>query len=128
MIYSEAFEDYVRDVARVQIRHIAKVCHEVNRAYCISLGDDSQPPWVSAPEWQKDSCYMGVIFICENLSATPRESHENWLRDKEAAGWKWGPVKDVEKKEHPCFLPYDELPKEQQTKDALFIAVVKAML
>ena len=121
-------KDYYGEISQWKVIDIAKVCHEVNRAYCVSLGDDSQPPWVSAPEWQKDSCYMGVIFICENLSATPRESHEKWLRDKEAAGWKWGPVKDVEKKEHPCFRPYDELPKEQQTKDALFIAVVKAML
>ena len=26
--------------------------------------------------------------------------------------------------EHPCFVPYDQLPKEQQVKDALFVAVV----
>jgi hypothetical protein len=36
-------------------------------------------------------------------------------------------VKDAEKKEHPCFRPYDELPAEQKIKDALFIAVVHAL-
>jgi hypothetical protein len=29
---------------------IAKVCHETNRAYCETLGDNSQPPWEEAPE------------------------------------------------------------------------------
>jgi len=24
---------------------IAKVCHEVNRAYCAGIGDNSQVPW-----------------------------------------------------------------------------------
>ena len=39
-----------------------------------------------------------------------------------------GPVKDPEKKEHPCFLPYDELPLSQRIKDYLFTAVVEAAL
>jgi len=47
--------------------------------------------------------------------------------DKLKDGWKHGPVKDPEKKEHPCLIPYDELPKEQQVKDHLFIGVVKAL-
>jgi hypothetical protein len=42
---------------------IARVCHEVNRAYCTSLGDESQLPWDSAPQWQKDSAINGVRFI-----------------------------------------------------------------
>lgn len=29
---------------------IAQVCHEVNRAYCQALGDDSQPAWDDAPD------------------------------------------------------------------------------
>jgi hypothetical protein len=49
------------------------------------------------------------------------------MADKEADGWKHGPVKDPEKKEHPCMVPYGQLPAEQRAKDYLFIAVVKAM-
>lgn len=110
-----------------EINAIARLCHEVNRAYCKSIGDDSQPSWDDAPEWQKMSCIDGVIFNLNNPDAKPSESHECWLRDKENNGWTYGPVKDVEKKEHPCFVPYDELPEKQKTKDYIFKAIVNTM-
>ena len=106
---------------------IAIVCHEANRAYCATLGDNSQPAWADAPEWQRTSAVNGVRFHLANPDAAPSHSHEEWLKEKEATGWKYGPVKDPDKKEHPCFVPYDQLPAEQQAKDALFIAVVKAL-
>ena len=104
---------------------IAAVAHEVNRAYCHSIGDDSQPAWNDAPDWQQKSAIAGVEYHLENPSASPEDSHISWLKVKEADGWKYGPVKDPEKKEHPCYVPYKELPKEQQAKDYLFSAVVK---
>jgi len=106
---------------------IAKACHEVNRAYCASIGDNSQAAWNDAPDWQKESAINGVLFHLRNPDAGPSGSHENWLREKEATGWKHGAVKDAEKKEHPCMVPYDRLPKEQQAKDALFVSVIHAL-
>ena len=29
-------------------QEIARVCHEVNRAYCQAIGDNSQPTWEDA--------------------------------------------------------------------------------
>lgn len=111
----------------MNVRKIAKVCHEVNRAYCQALGDDSQPSWDSAPEWQQSSALNGVQMHLDNPNATPENSHESWLAQKAAEGWKWGPIKDAEAKEHPCFCLYAELPAEQRAKDYLFRAVVHAM-
>ena len=101
----------------------AKLCHEVNRAYCTAMGDDSQLPWEEAPEWQRQSAMNGVAYHFSNENSTPEDSHNSWLKEKEADGWKYGPVKDVEKKEHPCFVPYAELPKEQKAKDYIFKAI-----
>jgi hypothetical protein len=106
---------------------IAKVAHAVNRAYCLALGDDSQPKWADAPDWQKESAINGVTFHALYPNADPSQSHENWMKEKEEAGWKYGPVKDPEKKEHPCMVPYEELPLEQRVKDYLFKAVVDEM-
>lgn len=111
----------------MDILSIARVCHEANRAYCLSIGDTSQLAWAEAPDWQKQSAENGVRFHLENPSALPSHSHDEWLKEKAAAGWKYGPVKDPEKKEHPCFVPYEQLPEEQKLKDTLFIAVVRAL-
>ena len=106
---------------------IAQVAHETNRAYCEATGDFSQIPWDAAPDWQKESSIAGVKFQLDNPEAGPRVQHENWLRDKHADGWKYGKVKDLEKKEHPCCVSYGELPPEQKVKDALFVGVVRAL-
>jgi hypothetical protein len=107
---------------------IARVAHEVNRAFCKSIGDNSQVAWEDAPEWQKKSAVTGVEFIKNTPDASPSASHDSWLAEKVADGWKYGPVKDVEKKEHPCFVPYEELPTEQKSKDYIFGAVVRSLL
>jgi hypothetical protein len=107
------------------INDIAELCHEVNRIYCESHGDMSQLPWDQAPDWQKKSAINGVLFHAQNPDAGPAHSHENWLKEKLADGWVWGPVKDVEAKQHPCCVPYDELPAQQRYKDHLFTLIVR---
>lgn len=111
-----------------RIEAAARAAHEANRAWCIALGDLSQSPWDDAPERQRESARSGVRQILADPGTTPSQSHENWLHDKAAEGWKYGPVKDVEKKEHPCFVPYMDLPVSQRSKDHIFGTVVRALL
>ena len=106
---------------------IAKVCHDANRALCTTHGDLSQVPWEEAPEWQRQSAIHGVEFCRANMDAPASANHDSWLKEKLDTGWKYGPVKDAEKKEHPCLVPYEQLPVEQQKKDALFKAIVAAL-
>jgi len=106
---------------------IAQICHEANRAYCETIGDNSQLPWHEAHQWQRESAVAGVKYALANPDAPPNAQHEAWLSDKTRDGWKYGPVKDAAKKEHPCCVPYDELPPEQKAKDYLFKAVVESL-
>jgi hypothetical protein len=108
----------------MEIVQIAKICHEVNRAYCESIGDSSQPCWEESPEWQKRSAINGVQFHIENPDASPSISHEKWLEEKIAQGWKYGPVKNPDIKEHPCCVPYEKLPIEQRSKDYIFKSII----
>lgn len=107
---------------------IARVCHQVNKAYCESIGDFSQVDWEDAPKWQRDSAIAGVVFQMKNPDAPASASHDSWLEQKRKDGWKYGKVKNIDKKEHPCFVPYNELPQIQKVKDYLFKGVVKAIL
>ena len=107
---------------------IARVCHEANRAYCVTIGDDSQKPWEDATEDQRSSAINGVEKIATGETKRPEQSHESWYAHKAANGWQYGEVKDELAKRHPCMVPYDQLPKEQQAKDYLFFGVAKALL
>lgn len=109
------------------VADIARVCHEVNRAYCIALGDLSQAEWHNAPLWQRDSAMNGVRLHLNNPGAGPEASHEAWMAEKVAAGWAYGKVKNSDEKTHPCLVPFSDLPREQQAKDFLFRAVVHAL-
>jgi len=108
-----------------QIETCARAAHEANRAWCLAHGDHSQPSWEDAPDWQKESAIAGVNGVLSGN--TPEQSHESWLAHKRRDGWVYGPVKDPAKKEHPCMVPYSELPPAQRVKDAIFVSVVRAM-
>lgn len=108
------------------VEDIAKLCHETNRAYCFLLGDSSQASWEECPDWQRQSAIKGVQFHIANPEASDAASHESWLEDKRASGWTYGPIKDADKKEHPCFVPFTALPTSQQVKDTLFRSIVHA--
>ena len=103
---------------------IAKVCHEVNRVYCESIGDTSQLMWEDAPQWQRESAIRGVSYKRHNPESSPESLHENWVKVKVEQGWKYGELKSETMKTHPCMVPYNMLPVDQKTKDYLFNAVV----
>lgn len=113
-----------------KIEAAARVAHEANRAWCAANGDMSQPEWDSAPDWQKASAIQGVKFHMENPDAGDSASHDNWMAVKVADGWVYGPEKnpDATPPTHPCIVPFGDLPKEQQVKDAIFRSIVHAIV
>lgn len=107
---------------------IASVCHEANRQLTRILQDvPVQPAWDDEDAGIRASALNGVQFVLNNPALPPSASHENWLAQKQQDGWVWGPAKDLAKKTHPAMVPYAELPRDVQLKDALFQAVVKAL-
>jgi len=52
--------------------------------------------------------------IVEKLSMS---IHDNWAQQRLAEGWKYGPRRDDKGKEHPCLVPYAELPEVEKEYD-----------
>jgi hypothetical protein len=117
----------IKPKKNMTITDIAQVAHEINKVYCEAIGDNSQPSWENAPDWQKSSAMNGVNFHLSNPDAGPDASHNNWTKEKVEAGWVYGEVKDENKKTHPCIVPFEQLPKEQKAKDFLFRQVVHSL-
>jgi len=106
---------------------IARVCHQVNKAYCEAIGDKTQVDWEDAPEWQQSAALSGVEMHIEKPNAGPEASHDAWAQTKIDDGWTYGNEKDPEAKKHPCLIPFDKLPQEQQAKDFIFKSIVHAL-
>ena len=112
---------------KLTVEQIAMVAHEVNKAYCESIGDMSQLDWANAPDWQQASAAQGVMFKVAEPNVTPEEMHSNWKAYKLAGGWKYGEIKDPVEKTHPCMVEYSELPPTQKSKDYIFQSIVVAL-
>lgn len=117
-------------MSQIDIQKTAIVAHETNRIWCMVNGDDSQPVWDDAPEWQQESAIAGIQFHLDNPDAGDSASHDSWMKQKLDAGWVYGTVKDPEASPptHPCIVPFGDLPLVDQTKDALFRSIVHAIL
>jgi len=106
------------------VLQIARVCHEANRAYCETIGDSSEPSWKDTPEWKRQSATNVVMSHWAQLEKaqepSPRHIHEARVKEKQETGWSYGAVKDESKKDHPCLVPYEELPETEKLKGHIF--------
>lgn len=55
-----------------------------------------------------------IMELCELLS---RNTHEVWSESRINDGWSYGKNRDDAKKQHPCLIPYDELPESEKEYD-----------
>lgn len=51
-----------------------------------------------------------VEMIAENV-------HEVWAKSRMDQGWTYGPERSDVLKQHPCLVPYDELPEVEKSYD-----------
>lgn len=46
-----------------------------------------------------------------------KNTHEVWAQQRFAEGWKYGAARNDERKEHPCLVPYEDLPEAEKEYD-----------
>jgi ryanodine receptor 2 len=46
-----------------------------------------------------------------------RNAHEIWAQQRLAESWKYGPQRNDSAREHPCLVPYDDLPESEKEID-----------
>lgn len=107
---------------------IACIAYTANRALCGALNEPVPPDWFEADKHIQLGYINGVLFRRDNSHAPVSAQHEQRLNDKYRAGYSYGPFKDDKARTHPCMVPFERLPAEQQAKDRLFVAIVNALL
>lgn len=43
--------------------------------------------------------------------------HDVWAQSRISDGWRYGPERNDERKEHPCLVEYEELPDSERAYD-----------
>ena len=55
--------------------------------------------------------------LLEAIELLAKNTHEVWARERLSKGWKYGVERNDERKEHPCLVPYEELPESEKEYD-----------
>ena len=55
-----------------------------------------------------------ILQLAELLA---KNAHEVWAAERIAQGWKYGPMRRDDTKEHPCLIPYEDLPESEKVYD-----------
>jgi hypothetical protein len=55
-----------------------------------------------------------ILDLTERLA---KNAHDIWARQRISEGWRLGSKRDDAKKEHPCLIPYEELPESEKQYD-----------
>lgn len=113
------------DIDEAMIEACAHAGHEAYRAYSIATGD-------SMPSWDAYKRTVGgnnIRLAAKEIleGKTPERFHAEWSKKLLEDGWKVGPARDPEKKEHPHLVAYDDLPLFQRRRDEIFLTTVRAV-
>ena len=61
------------------------------------------------------------VQLCEEIEALSellaKNAHEIWAEARIQAGWTYGAQRNDETKEHPCLVPYEDLPESEKIYD-----------
>lgn len=115
------------EFSTADVMAIAEVAHEANRVWCRLHGDNTQSDFKNAEGWQVKSACDGVLWRLEHPDEPVSAQHDQWMKDKLADGWIYGPQKNIEKKTHPSLVAFEKLSSYEKMKDSLFTAIVEAL-
>jgi hypothetical protein len=67
-----------------------------------------------------------LLHLTEQLA---EHTHDLWAQLRLAQGWTWGPARDDHQKQHPCLVPYRDLPEAEKDHDrATALGTIRALL
>ncbi len=67
-----------------------------------------------------------ILELTEQLA---ENAHNVWARRRLAEGWRYGPRRDEDKKQHPSLVPYEDLPESEKEYDrSTAMETLKVML
>ncbi len=86
-------------------------------------------PVIPAPFLERDPAFKNQFYevidrqMGDMRSNSPEELHGGWLQAYIDMGWIYGETYDAEAKRHPDMVPFEQLGRREQDKDAVFVSL-----
>ncbi len=109
-----------------KLKRIAKLIYEATRLEA----EWSNRSIVPEPFDNRDTAFQQQFYniidkyLHMDKLVSPEEAHNSWWEEYKNMGWTYGPTRDPIKKTHPDMVPFNELPKDERDKDAIFLMSV----
>jgi len=115
------------DVFPYTDEQVARVTHAANSALQNIQGDPMPSTTWDAERNEVRSAKIAGVAAVRREGKFPRDLHAMWMDHMAGLGWVYGPEKDLERKTHPCMVPYQDLPVSQRHKDIVFWVLTLAL-
>jgi hypothetical protein len=102
---------------------------ESNRLFADSIGAKLEAAGCTVvPAPLADPRAPGFAFSDDEIEEFARAEHDRWQRDLLGQGWRFGEVKDAQRKLHPKLVPWNELTEDDRDKDREPVRALPEML
>lgn len=104
----------------------AEFVYEAARLQAIAVNAPIIPePYVQRDEKFKTQFVEVISRQMDEMTrfGSPDEAHGSWWQAYIDLGWVYGTVRDTDAKTHPDMVPFHLLGREEQDKDAVFLAL-----
>ena len=110
----------------MDIEKIAEFIYEAARLEAIWSNRSIIPEvWAKRDEaFRKQMVDVVGRYLAMEKLPTPEAAHNSWMKSYFEMGWKYGEKRDLALKTHSDLVPYNELPKDERDKDAVFLALI----
>ena len=136
-----------QNTPRIMIEHLEEIAREIHEDYCnkqvARKGTDAEvTEWSQLTDSLKYSnirqamgivqklemigCYLSEDgypgdeikeFEASTIEFLARKEHDDWVEERRKNGWSYGEIKDIEQKQSPYMIPYDQLAKDVKELD-----------
>lgn len=108
-----------------EIDALSRESHRAISDFRVSIGEDALPPWAPSTAEEIGQKRSGIEAALSGV--TPEQQWREWSAMRREQGWKYGPVRDPVKKEHPSLVDdYSMLSPAERQKDEVYGEAIRA--
>jgi hypothetical protein len=105
----------------LNLDEIAKICHNTHVRYCSNMNLKGMTlSWNDVQENHKNIIKDSLQKIINGEIKNPKESHNNFVKQKEKEGWVYGEDYSLEDKINPRLTDFENLSINDKVKEILF--------